>query len=342
MMLAYLWATDANIDVKLGKYDVKRPTLLVPYDTEWLHSHAYIPNILAGATGFLIGAPFALVVLATFTVQREERSALQRVNNLSALAWDKFRDSIYDFCSDERASQGLSSDAYFVEYVHNQIYDKYQHYIKLANTLIPDENRYRGNTDAEIAELQAYLKERSAVMQQMIYDGFKTIGTQYWLQIKWSIIRTNWNTLNQYVRLQRLERNLLWFKDELDAEFMNRLSDQHHPLTDFMTLHGLDQSKSTASMEAALAVVRRDVALPLEELAKKMLAGYTGGGSQLMHPQYYYEFGRYKVQGHREAAQKASQFLFDLRRVVNDVEREGWPKRFNRPVVSNYRPWMPN
>ena len=126
---------------------------------------------------------------------------------------------------------------------------------------------------------------------------------------------------------QRLERNLEWFKDELDAEFMNRLSDNQHPLTEFMRLHELDHSRSTASMSAALAVIRRDMQMSREELAKKLMAGYTGGGSGLVHANYYYEFGREKVQGHKEAAEAAHQALWDLQRVVNDVDRDGWPTK---------------
>ncbi len=151
---------------------------------------------------------------------------------------------------------------------------------------------------------------------------FKSVGAQYQLQIKWSIIRTNWNTLNQYVCLQRLERNLAWFKDELDAEFMNRLSDSQHPLTEFMRVHEIDQCTSTASLSAALAVINRDKQMSPEEMAKKLMAGYTGGGSGLVHPNYYYEFGYKQVEGHNEAADAAHKALLELQRSVNDVESE--------------------
>jgi hypothetical protein len=67
---------------------------------------------------------------------------------------------------------------------------------------------------------------------------------------------------------QRLERNLEWFKDVLEAEFMNQLSDNQHQLTEFMRLHELDHSRSTASMSAALAVIRRDMQMSREEMAK--------------------------------------------------------------------------
>ncbi len=331
-LTAYLWVTDADIDVWVGSHDLKRPQSLLPYNHEWLNSHAYIPNVLAAATGFLIGAPFALIVLATFTVQREERAALERVNKLSVLAWDKFKDSVYDLCNDRR-QRGLDLDAYLVRFVHDQILSEYQKYISLAQTYRKDERTYRGTTDAEIAELQSFLTERSNLMQKQIYAGFETIGTQYWLQIKWSIIRTNWNTLNQYVRLQRLERSLAWFGDEPDAEFMNRLSDQKHPMTAFMELHELDHSTTSASMSAALAAAQKDARGPGENLKNKLLAStYPYGTDDPASHTYRDEFGYTSVKGHAQAAQDARLALQDLRRVVDDVEREGWPRKHTRPV----------
>jgi hypothetical protein len=69
----------------------------------WLKSYAYIPNVLAGLTGFLIGVPFAAVILATFTTQREDQAALEKVNRLSDIAWQQFRDAVYEYCGESRS-----------------------------------------------------------------------------------------------------------------------------------------------------------------------------------------------------------------------------------------------
>ena len=61
---------------------------------EWMKTYAYIPNILAGLTGFLIGVPFALIVLASLATQRDEKSASDRVEVVSQIAWNQFRDAI--------------------------------------------------------------------------------------------------------------------------------------------------------------------------------------------------------------------------------------------------------
>src|SRR4051812_36351925 len=58
IMGASLWLTDIGIGFT-------QPQLLTHFDGEWLRRHAYIPNILAGFTGFLIGVPIAAVVLDT-------------------------------------------------------------------------------------------------------------------------------------------------------------------------------------------------------------------------------------------------------------------------------------
>jgi hypothetical protein len=114
---------------------------------------------------------------------------------------------------------------------------------------------------------------------------------------------------------------------------MNRLADHEHPLTTFMRLHELDKSTSFASMSAALELMQRDSKMSKADMAQKLLAGYTGGGSSPVGYQYMYEFGYQKVEGHQEAAQEAERRLSDLRRVVDDVEREGWPRKSTRPVL---------
>jgi hypothetical protein len=58
-----LWLTDLGIGFT-------RPHWVTRYNAEWLHSHAYIPNILASLTGFLVGVPVALVALETVIAKR--------------------------------------------------------------------------------------------------------------------------------------------------------------------------------------------------------------------------------------------------------------------------------
>src|SRR5689334_8245658 len=91
------------------------------FESDWLKDLAYLPNVWACFTGSFIGVPLALVILDTFTGQREEAEALKRVNTLSQQAWKRFRDSMLDLCSDERIN-GLKINANFVQKLHNDIY----------------------------------------------------------------------------------------------------------------------------------------------------------------------------------------------------------------------------
>ncbi|GAA2400207.1 hypothetical protein [Mycolicibacterium llatzerense] len=101
MLLFGFTLTDVGVDLTLWGWDPK-PHWLKQYNAGWFHTHAYVPNILAALTGFLIGAPVALIVLATFTVQREEQAALDRVNRLSQVAWYNFLDAVIAFDPRER------------------------------------------------------------------------------------------------------------------------------------------------------------------------------------------------------------------------------------------------
>jgi hypothetical protein len=123
LLLVGFSLTDLGINLTLWGWDPK-PTWLKRYDADWFHSHAYIPNIYAGLTGFLIGAPVALIVLATFTVQREETQVLKRVNAISIQAWNRFRDSVFELCSDQRLS-GLKVSADLVQKIHNDVFAEY-------------------------------------------------------------------------------------------------------------------------------------------------------------------------------------------------------------------------
>jgi hypothetical protein len=299
---------------------------------KWLDGLSYVPNVWAGFTGFLIGAPFALIVLSTFTVQREERAALDRVNKLSALAWDKFTDSVDDLCSRERIFTGLGTQADSAKSMHDQIFEEYQRYIALAHEYLPHESRYRGATDDEITEFQQYLRKNHLAFRQSVHSVGLTIGSGYDLQLRWSIIRTNWNTLNQYVRLQRLERNLDWFEDKLDAELVNQLSHNEHPLTEFVRLHDRMHPVWSGSMWGAVEMVKEDRYRPKDELASKLLAGYTGGGSAPVGTKYMSEFGYAKVDGYDKAAFAGQQSLRQLNYTISRIEKSGWPQSASAPT----------
>lgn len=86
-------------------------------------------------------------------------------------------------------------------------------------------------------------------------------------------------------------------------------------------------------MSAALAVVRRDADVVTNcELGEKLMAGYTTGGSRLVGGQYRDEFGWQAVEGYEKAAGEAHARLWGLKRIVDDIDREAWPRMLSRPV----------
>lgn len=185
-------------------------------------------KVWAALTGFLIGAPFALVVLATFTVEREERTALQRVNRLSRIAWREFRDMALNFCSDERFS-GIQYDASEVYQCFAAALDDFATYranAKKEVRTISQGSRYaayvttQDHHDQLSRDLNAHLlkweKAYSAVNRKVL--------SSIQLQLLWSEVLANWSTLDQYVRLQRLERNLPGFDSSIHADLRNRFA----------------------------------------------------------------------------------------------------------------------
>lgn len=292
-------------------------------ESKWWHHLSYIPNIVAAFTGFLIGVPVALVILATFTREAGDTAALNRVNSLSGLAWEKFRDSVLELCSDQRSFEGLGQHADMVRTTHNRILAEYRKYTNLARTWDEDKYNYRSTTDEETVAFQDYLQREHAIFQRQIYEVLRSVGSQYNLQILGSQIRRNWNTVDQYVRLQRLERSLNWFDDRLDADISNRIADQLHPLTKFLLVEEVDQSRSTASMGEALKIVARDMDMPIEGLAIKFTAGPSPSG--MIGDKYREEFGHKDVENHQSHAHAAQESLFALRNSVTQVDNAGWP-----------------
>ena len=69
---------------------------------DWSQNLGFITNIWAGFTSFLIGVPVALIALSTITRQSEDYAASKRVEDLSKIAWERFRDSVRDFCNNDR------------------------------------------------------------------------------------------------------------------------------------------------------------------------------------------------------------------------------------------------
>jgi hypothetical protein len=165
--------------------------------SQWFHGHAYIPNICAALTGFLIGAPVALVILATFQVQREQNEALKRVNRLSQLAWRNFVSSAEIFCTPERM-KAVGQDAYEVDRRHKDAFYALLRYIRIVRDSAPGSGD-GGQLEKAVSEVAKSRNPFQAAVS-IVNGSLKDPET---LAVEWSAVVGAWNTLDQYVRRQR-------------------------------------------------------------------------------------------------------------------------------------------
>jgi hypothetical protein len=316
VVLAFIWTTDQGINVKIGGFDVKRPTWLRPYNEQWLHSRTYIPSVLAGLTGFLIGAPVAAVFLASFTVEREEKAALARVNGLSKLAWDQYRQSVYSFCSDDRIA--ALEDAQTVQYAYNRLRREHIYYRREEA-----ERKKKENTTNPILELyQKFVRtarEKIPEWQEALDRISQWIPPDTTLTLEWHEILTNWATLDQYVRLQRLDQRLLWFDRDVNSELRQRMSWQTQLLRDFSTAH---EKERGSAMVAALESLRELIELAVIPFNLREYDEHD-------EPAFFTGDER----SYLDAANKVLIPLRELRALIERVDAAGWPESASKPVV---------
>ncbi|MHA7649399.1 hypothetical protein ACX9NE_05230, partial [Mycobacterium sp. ML4] len=281
-------------------------------NSKWWHGLSYIPNIAAGFTGFLIGAPVALVLLASFTIDREDRTALDRVNRLTKLAWNEFRDSVNVLCNESRI-YGVYSDAI----------DAYNNFREVIRTF--DRYRQSGNTQDDFNVFNSELRSQLPNWQEHLAVVNAKVKSRAEIQLEWSAILASWSTLDQYVRLQRLERNLQWFDRNTHADIRNRLSDTANPVEKFSLLH--DEHAGTAYDNVSEAFKRARVWADLNkhDLDKQFLMAGSGG---VGFP--WYDTSRYATEAY--SAQTALRGLLDA---VNKVEQTNWPQCATEPTKTS-------
>ncbi|WAJ43538.1 hypothetical protein OK015_20360 [Mycobacterium sp. Aquia_216] len=277
--------------------------------SEWWHSLSYIPNIAAGLTGFLIGAPVALVLLASFTIEREERTALDRANRLTTFAWTQLRDEINDLCSESRF-YGLRFDA-------ASVYDGYR-------VVIQEFERYRisPHTDHDFDELQAHLRQQLPNWVDALNTVTQSVGTHKQIQLRWSAILANWSTLDQYVRLQRLERSLPWFDYVVHADIRNRLSAIENPVSRFSAIHDEGATSSYSNMSACYRRASECSYLSKESFDKYFLGAGSGAIGFPWQANLDYP----------KEASIAVTALSELKAAVELVDEENWPAAASTPT----------
>ncbi|WP_156662775.1 hypothetical protein [Mycobacterium sp. 1274761.0] len=277
---------------------------------KWLDGLNFLPNIWSGLTGFLIGAPFALVVLATFTFQREERVALERVNRLTALAWDDFRQGSLELASSDRVQALLETKG--LKKVSNGITKLLIDYENLNE---PDQQTYSRLAN-EVTERMKVLYTQRIYFVGEIYTGKQGVGrplTTEGFQWAWSDLRSKWHVLDQYIRLQRLECGLAWLPHGTNALLANAMSPQLHPLVELCAIDEFIFRKEANSYPTNSS---GEMHTKPEDILKKARSDH-------------YDL---RVHEYCAAAEDAWTKLHALRIAVLAVEKSDWPAGAGEPV----------
>lgn len=281
---------------------------------EWMKTYAYVPNILAGLTGFLVGVPFALVILATFTAQRDEKAATDRVNAVSQIAWNQFRDAVTTLCSGERI-QALEDGAKRVQDIHDRTWHGF-------NVDIPNQS------PEEFQQQVAFAQRQGDAWGEAIHSLISNVGITSDLTLEWYAAVRDWNTLDQYVRLQRLERGLPWFHRELDALLQERMLADRHPMRRFFEMHDGDYGHDPGQPD--------DMASAMSRVSSLGQMGYSKDTFLKVAYERLSHFPTTRVDGYLAAIADVGHHMGMLNAFVQQIDRSGWPAHApeNPPLAS--------
>lgn len=272
-------------------------------NAEWLESHAYLSNILAGLTGFLIGVPFALVVFAALTREREDKAASRRVQMLSKFAWNRFRDSVEDLCGEHR-TEAMLSIANEVKAQHDEVRKGFEEYAQSSRT----EEDYR--------KLQKYVASRIKPWQEPFAQMMRTVGLNHDLRMSWYGVLRDWNTLDQYVRIQRLERGLPWFARSQDSLLQQWMDPEAHPMQQIFSHHEGSKPEYQWRVETMWAALNS--LYDYADLNQEQYDFIT-----LINSKY---FPSIPLDTYMEAVETAAKNMRQLCLTVHGIDRDDWLK----------------
>jgi hypothetical protein len=294
-----LWLTDLGIGFT-------RPRWMAQHGAEWLHNHAYIPNILAGFTGFLVGVPVALVALETVIAKREDNVEIVKAKRVSAAAWHDFRSAVGEFVNADRRSALLNDAPTIVYPIYEEIFGRLNTYRGEEPFATPTQGQY----DA----LMDYLKAREVRFKAEIDAVTAKVGNIDALQKSWSRVLSTWSVLNTYVRSRRIELDLPWFNDDSNSTLVSALATTDNPLSDFSNVHsGFGSLEPPGSMEMARNWVRSYIMWGNKDKFDRTLQSHRK------------VFGVDGVDSYRDRATQAGLFLTALDATIKQIDEEGWP-----------------
>ncbi|RDH78859.1 hypothetical protein DVS77_09640 [Mycolicibacterium moriokaense] len=180
------------------------------------------------------------------------------------------------------------------------------------------------SADDPIAQMKVFSELQSSIHRQIkgLKEQFKQmmqeVGEPELLGRSWVGILRDWNTLDQYVRLQRLERDLqpLWFNRDLDEYLQQRLNLDTHPMSPFFAKH---YGTATDTVGSLRVESMRQVLDSLSDFAKVPLDQFPT--RKVLSTKY---FPNQPFEGYIEAVRVAAANMRDMLITVQQIESDEW------------------
>ncbi|MEM6109823.1 hypothetical protein AAHS21_26870 [Mycobacterium sp. 050272] len=292
----------------------------------WWHglSLGYTNNILAAATGFLIGVPVTVVVIDRFKSNLAEKiqteAQIASVNRVSKAAWRDFAEAVDEFCNDERVEavnhrQDRPTATDQLQAEHDLIIERLQA-CRAAIASNPN------SALAEIANLKPFLASHSTTLEARRRAVDQQFGTKYYVRRNWNYIVSRWRVLDEYVRVRRIEFELEPIPRNYYETILDALSSgDDNDLYGFLDAHSGAKSSRWRGIAAILDlqhIVDIAIGMPDAQLAN-MLANHYDDWIGPGLKQYWTK------------ALGAHIFLTSLEMRVQTVTLSGWPQNATRP-----------
>ena len=207
---------------------------LVGDHRHWWKDVSFWPNVMTSLSGFFFGVPIALVLLATITQEREDKSQRDKLEQLSSTAWGQFVLRVTGFCATDRifvlhlAAKQLAP---LWADISTQI-DRFAH-----GDHDPPWPQARDDEEhsAFVAKLRPWAGEVEGILR--LIDGVLPAGSD--LQVEWVGVQRSWAVLDTYVKLQRFELGLDRIDDQIDTRLQHKMLRDGNPIGDFSEMHDL-------------------------------------------------------------------------------------------------------
>lgn len=138
------------------------------------------------------------------------------------------------------------------------------------------------------------------------------------LQESWARITANWNTLDQCLRLQRLQPKLEWIDDDLYATLSALMTRTGNPIRGFTELHEADMAYLQPGIQAAYLTTLWYKDLSKTELDDRIAKPGAKGPEMFLNDDE--DLASYVQRG-----KDAANFLTNLRQTVKEIEETNWP-----------------